>query len=58
MLAYWTRFASTGDPNGEGLPNWPAFDPRNDVHQELGDQVGAATGLQREFCEVLDRGRI
>jgi para-nitrobenzyl esterase len=25
MAAYWTNFATRGDPNGDGLPTWPAF---------------------------------
>jgi para-nitrobenzyl esterase len=58
MVAYWTQFAMTGDPNGADLPNWPNFDPRRDVHQDLGDEVRTATGLQRDLCDALDRGRI
>jgi para-nitrobenzyl esterase len=29
MQRYWTNFAKSGNPNGEGLPNWPAYNGKD-----------------------------
>lgn len=39
MASYWTNFAKTGNPNGEGLPVWPAFTPARGHALLIGDAV-------------------
>ncbi|HEY5054553.1 MAG TPA: carboxylesterase family protein [Acidobacteriaceae bacterium] len=29
MVTYWTNFAKYGNPNGGGMPQWPAFSDKN-----------------------------
>lgn len=36
LSSYWTNFVATGDPNGAGLPDWPAFSPDARSVMEIG----------------------
>jgi para-nitrobenzyl esterase len=40
VSSYVTNFAKKGDPNGSGLPQWPAYDPASYVTMELGAKLG------------------
>ncbi|REJ79738.1 MAG: carboxylesterase family protein [Acidobacteria bacterium] len=54
MLAYWVQFATTGDPNRDGLPEWPRFDAEAQAYLELGDEVKPGSALQREINDRLE----
>ncbi|WP_406143731.1 carboxylesterase/lipase family protein [Streptomyces sp. NBC_01012] len=36
LSSYWINFVATGDPNGSGLPHWPAFSPNAGSVMETG----------------------
>ena len=55
MATIWTQFARTGNPNGEGLPEWPAYTPENEAYMEFGETVGAKTGLRLAKMELIER---
>jgi para-nitrobenzyl esterase len=55
MLQYWVNFATHGDPNGKGLPAWPAYDEKTDRNIVFGDKITTATGLYRQTLDVFDR---
>jgi para-nitrobenzyl esterase len=54
IRTYWTNFAKTGDPNGPGLPVWPAFDPEGMRVIELGDVVAARDIPDKPEHELMD----
>jgi para-nitrobenzyl esterase len=37
VSSYWVNFATTGDPNGRGLPGWTAFDRATEQSMEFAD---------------------
>ena len=43
IVAYWTQFAKTGDPNRTDLPPWPSFDIHSNATMLLGDQFESGT---------------
>jgi len=59
MQAYWTNFATKGDPNAPGLPPWPSWDASQEGYMEFGKdgQVGARKDFSPPFCH-LSPGRL
>ena len=55
LSSYWTNFAKTGDPNGEGLAQWPRYDPDGDLALVVGDEVGAQAAVLKQKLDALDR---
>ena len=49
MVGYWTRFAATGDPNGDGAPEWRRFGAA-EGRIFLGEEVRSATDNRGHGC--------
>ena len=53
MNKYWVNFAKTGNPNGEGLPDWPVYDSAKNEIMEF-QQDGIPMGKPDPNKERLD----
>ena len=53
MSSYWTNFAKTGDPNGKGLPVWPAFDEVKAMVMTFDEKSSAKPFARKEAMDTL-----
>jgi para-nitrobenzyl esterase len=53
MMSYWTNFATTGDPNGSGLPVWPAFSATRPTLLRIGDRIEPMEPLPQQRMELF-----
>ena len=55
MVGYWTRFAGTGDPNGDSAPMWPEYDRESDTWMVLDAPEPRATeGVLKDKLDLLE----
>ncbi|MGA7856703.1 MAG: carboxylesterase family protein, partial [Terracidiphilus sp.] len=54
MSTYWVNFARFGNPNGPGLPQWPAFTNTKGEVQYLGDPISVGTVANMRSLKVFD----
>ena len=55
MTSYWVNFAKTGDPNGQGLPDWPAYESKTDLNLEFSDTIRIHKHLLEKECDFMGR---
>ena len=54
MIRYWVQFAKTGDPNVDGLPDWPEYQNDTAHYLEFGDEIKADSAYRQHALEVLN----
>jgi len=56
MSSYWVNFAKNGNPNGPGLPHWPAFSDSNQSVMHFDANPSAGPGIPNlEQLMALDK---
>jgi len=54
ISSYWVNLAATGDPNGKGLPKWPAYKAKDDQAMALGDKIEVMPVPHKAQLDFLD----
>ncbi|HEX8613962.1 MAG TPA: carboxylesterase family protein [Telluria sp.] len=57
LQRYWANFMRRGDPNGSGLPPWPAMGARGTYLSIAPEGIKAGEGLRSAICELMYKDR-
>ena len=55
MGQYWTNFAKTGDPNAEGLVDWPRYEAALDQWMTFNPSIEVKQGVRAEKLDIMER---
>ena len=55
MSNYWVNFATTGDPNGKGLPKWTPYDQSAEPYLDFGDAIQLRNHLLKEQLDFIEQ---
>jgi para-nitrobenzyl esterase len=55
MSNYWVNFATTGDPNGKGLPKWTAYNLEQEPYMDFGDAIQSGNHLLKAQLDFLEQ---
>ena len=58
MLSYWSNFAKTGNPNGEGLEQWKQYEKNDTELMELGSTLGPKEDPYLALYSLLEEYQI
>ena len=53
MMKYWIQFCKTGNPNAEGLPDWPEFSSRSNRYLAFDDDISTRTYTDDVWFNIL-----
>jgi para-nitrobenzyl esterase len=53
MMDYWAQFATNGDPNGGGAPQWPQYDATDEQLLQLDETVSSLAGYHAPQCNYV-----